>query len=545
MNYDKAITLDFAAQGCVARIEAKQGDAFTRRLIVTLKMAGQAFTVPEGVEVLLRVQKPDGTAAVNQATVNDNGTVTVILTDQILAAAGPAFCDLALIREGELLSTVCFGLDIQRMPNVENQMESSSEWLWLLEKLAQADEAARNAQEAAGSAGRSASDASAAKTAAQAAQSAAETAGTAAQGAASTATTKAGEAATSAANAAQSASDAEEAQGAAEEAQGAAETASSHYPYIGENRHWFVWDLSVGAFVDTGVAAGGQPGEPGKSAYQSAQDGGYTGTETQFNSDLAEVSQKQDLITDLATIRSGAAAGATAVQPEDIDDMATQTWVSQQGYDTAVSVDAKVQAVQDDVDDITEVISQSATATNKLVSASEMGDAISSVEAKQLYATASQGSFATKADLTGATTFYNADGTVATPTKNDVAYVLADESHSGKSAKYVIAQIVGDVITWGFVITFSDTTFTQSQMDAINSGATSENIAAIADKYVKPSGGIPDSDIASASTWNNKQSKSIADTGSYFTTDTVEGALQELGAELAGINTLLGTGVFS
>ena len=39
------------------------------------------------------------------------------------------------------------------------------------------------------------------------------------------------------------------------------------------------------------------------------------------------------------------------------------------------------------------------------------------------------------------------------------------------------------------------------------------------------------------------QSKSITDSGGYFTTDTVEGALQEIGAELAGINTLLGSGI--
>ena len=37
--------------------------------------------------------------------------------------------------------------------------------------------------------------------------------------------------------------------------------------------------------------------------------------------------------------------------------------------------------------------------------------------------------------------------------------------------------------------------------------------------------------------------EAITDAGGYFTTDTVEGALQEIGAELAGINTLIGTGV--
>lgn len=40
--------------------------------------------------------------------------------------------------------------------------------------------------------------------------------------------------------------------------------------------------------------------------------------------------------------------------------------------------------------------------------------------------------------------------------------------------------------------------------------------------------------------WDGKNS--ITDSGGYFTSDTVEGALQEIGAEIAGINTLLGSG---
>ena len=39
------------------------------------------------------------------------------------------------------------------------------------------------------------------------------------------------------------------------------------------------------------------------------------------------------------------------------------------------------------------------------------------------------------------------------------------------------------------------------------------------------------------------QPKLITDSGGHFTTDTVEGALQEIGTELACINTLLGSGI--
>ena len=132
-----------------------------------------------------------------------------------------------------------------------------------------------------------------------------------------------------------------------------------------------------------------------------------------------------------------------------------------------------------------QIIPADTSPSNKLVNQQTMGDAIEAVEAKQIYKTSAQGSFATKAELLAATTFYNADGTVATPTKNDVAYVLADETHDGKSAKYTIASVANDVITWGFVITFSNTAFSQAQMDAINSGATAAKIGEIDDKIDK------------------------------------------------------------
>lgn len=134
-------------------------------------------------------------------------------------------------------------------------------------------------------------------------------------------------------------------------------------------------------------------------------------------------------------------------------------------------------------------------------------------------------------------------------------------------------------------------------LDADDVGALPDTTtAADLGAYVKPSGGIPKTDLASAvqtslgladtalqtapvtsvngqtgvvtlsiptvptnvSAFTNDagyltqhqsltayQTKAITDTGGYFSTDTVEGALQEIGAEIAGINTLIGTGVIS
>lgn len=38
-----------------------------------------------------------------------------------------------------------------------------------------------------------------------------------------------------------------------------ASEAISHYPQIGDNGNWFVWDVDSGAFVDTGETALGDP----------------------------------------------------------------------------------------------------------------------------------------------------------------------------------------------------------------------------------------------------------------------------------------------
>ena len=74
-------------------------------------------------------------------------------------------------------------------------------------------------------------------------------------------------------------------------------------PNIGANGHWWIGTTDTGVQAqgeDGAPGAAGSPGAPGadgKSAYESAQDGGYTGTETQFNADLAEVGNKQDKVT--------------------------------------------------------------------------------------------------------------------------------------------------------------------------------------------------------------------------------------------------------
>ena len=64
-------------------------------------------------------------------------------------------------------------------------------------------------------------------------------------------------------------------------ASGAFDGADGITPHIGENGNWYL------GHTDTGKPSRGEPGAGGKSAYQYAKDGGYTGTETEFAAKLA------------------------------------------------------------------------------------------------------------------------------------------------------------------------------------------------------------------------------------------------------------------
>ena len=69
-------------------------------------------------------------------------------------------------------------------------------------------------------------------------------------------------------------------------------------PHIGENGNWWIGD------IDTDVKAEGVIGEDGKSAYEYAREGGYTGTEEEFAEKLATIPEALSDLADDATHRT-------------------------------------------------------------------------------------------------------------------------------------------------------------------------------------------------------------------------------------------------
>ena len=120
----------------------------------------------------------------------------------------------------------------------------------------------------------------------------------------------------------------------------------------------YQWDVDQAKWVNVGALKGpqgetgatgaagadGNDGADGKSAYQSAQDGGYTGTEAQFNTDLAAVSGKQARITAGGLLKGDGAGGVSAaVKGTDYagPSVGVSATLSASGWDE----DAKIQTV--------------------------------------------------------------------------------------------------------------------------------------------------------------------------------------------------------
>lgn len=139
MNITQNLTLDLTKRAAFQYVNAKQGDNGSRFVKITLTDGGVNYRPPAGSAATFRAQKPDGTMVLNQAVVNDDGTVTVELTQQTLAVSGDVAADVCLTDNGGAqLSSVSFIIHVENAPTGE-QIDSTNEFLKLLEIIERAE----------------------------------------------------------------------------------------------------------------------------------------------------------------------------------------------------------------------------------------------------------------------------------------------------------------------------------------------------------------------------------------------------------------------
>lgn len=125
-------------------VSAKQGDKSTRHVIATLLNDGALYEIPKEARVIANIEKPDGKHVYNDCEFS-GAVVTLVLTNQILAVAGTAFCDIEVRTQDneQVITSASFTIEIEKTQRDANAIESSNEVTglekWINEHITQID----------------------------------------------------------------------------------------------------------------------------------------------------------------------------------------------------------------------------------------------------------------------------------------------------------------------------------------------------------------------------------------------------------------------
>lgn len=151
MNYIYEITLDINPDEAMPVVRVKQGDASTRFILATLEKYNEPYIPEEGVGILFRCEKPDGTGVLEDSMSADtelgrylvvdnrDGTVMIELVEQVATCPGRCRCDLCLYDGDEVLSSIPFCIHVFPSPNTTQLAVSSDDFRTLTSRIAMAD----------------------------------------------------------------------------------------------------------------------------------------------------------------------------------------------------------------------------------------------------------------------------------------------------------------------------------------------------------------------------------------------------------------------
>ncbi len=155
--------------------------------------------------------------------------------------------------------------------------------------------------------------------------------------------------------------------------------------------------------------------------------------------------------------------------------------------ETARAINAEAR-LQSEISDINNVIPSTASAENQLADKAFVNSTVNNMSAFYITSSTQGNAFPTHAALIDATTFYSG-GKARIPTQNDYATVLSDETQpKGVDGSYPTTRYVYQTNEvggkypdgqWDFQYVVNNTTLTQEQVDAINSGITKEIVDTI------------------------------------------------------------------
>lgn len=144
----REITVDVAQLNRFQAIVAKQYDKTSRFLKVHITNMGEEISVDRDAAVLINARRSDDVAQSFSGAVNDDGTVTVPLTQWMLALDGTVKCDISIIVGTEnMLTTTLFELEVEEAAADEESVEEDENYGILINLIAQVEETAETLTE--------------------------------------------------------------------------------------------------------------------------------------------------------------------------------------------------------------------------------------------------------------------------------------------------------------------------------------------------------------------------------------------------------------
>ena len=148
------LVLDFHSP-TIRTLTLHQYDKNSTNITVTCMDNGVIKKIdPQSVNAYLKWKKPDGNDVLNDEIVNEDGTITIECSQQMLAADGRISAELCLVdaTTQEALHTMPFFVVNKKSVINDEEITSTSEYGALVNALIDADTATENAQNAANSA---------------------------------------------------------------------------------------------------------------------------------------------------------------------------------------------------------------------------------------------------------------------------------------------------------------------------------------------------------------------------------------------------------
>lgn len=127
--FNQKITLDLTISR-VQNVYCSQDDADSRNILITLSDNGKPYSIPSEVRILLKISKPDNTYVyideddVDHLFRNDDGTISIILSEQATCVSGICEAELQFITPKETISTRKFNIIVKKSVINDEEIES-------------------------------------------------------------------------------------------------------------------------------------------------------------------------------------------------------------------------------------------------------------------------------------------------------------------------------------------------------------------------------------------------------------------------------------